>query len=524
MSLIISLFLSTFILEDVALASALAFISAGKIGFPEAFFSCMLGISVGDLGLYFFGKFARHIPYFKKKSESPKFKGFLDQLKHSNKMDFAIVISRVIPGTRVPTYFAAGVIKYPLLKFIVITILSVSAWVIAALNFGQALFLFFEDQKLLALISFFILLFIFKKITPFLTDKWSLKAAIQSWRKWIHFEFWPAWFFYLPIVPYYIYFSIRFRSFLLPFYASPHFKHGGLIGESKWDFLKHLDIKMQSTLPAIIVDKALSFPEVLEKIKANHLQIPFIAKPDVGQRGFGVKVIRSEQELESYLGLADGNVIIQKKSEYLCEAGIFYVRKPDSTKGFIFSITDKKFPFVIGDGVTTLGDLILEDKRARVIASTYFKRHKEFLDQILNRNQKYVLSECGNHCQGALFLNGYHLSTPQLLSAIEEIAQRVPDFYFGRIDIRYKSESDLKLGINFEIVEVNGAGSEATHIWDSKTKLLDAYQVLFQQWHLLFSIGSTVKKLGRCQKPKLVKFMIDCAKVYFRKGPLTTSS
>ncbi len=524
MSLALTLFLSTFVLEDVALASALVLISQGQMTFFEAVSICSLGIGVGDLGLYFLGRWASLVPYLRKKTHSPQFKTFLNSLKKNRKMDYAVVISRAVPGTRIPTYLAAGVAKYSLLRFFILTVLSVVAWVVAALYFGRAFFSLFENQWALALVLFFVALFVLKKIFSLFKDEWSFKVAKHSWRKWLHFEFWPAWFFYLPIVPYYIYLSALYRSLLIPFYASPNFKHGGLIGESKWDFLKHLDVQSKSTLPFIIIEKSLSTSQILNLLEEHKIQFPLIVKPDVGQRGFAVRIVDSEQELWTYLDLCEGAVIAQQKSQYASEAGIFYIRHPNSTRGSLFSITDKKFPLVIGDGETRLGDLILADRRARIIASTYFKRHKERLGQVLAPGEKYLLAECGNHCQGALFYNGNYLATEELLNAVEQIALRIPDFYFGRLDIRYLDEASLKRGLHFEIIEINGAGSEATHIWDPNTKILDAYKTLFHQWNHLFSIGAFVKKQGLCKKPEVFRFFVDSFKVYFRKGPLTTSS
>jgi hypothetical protein len=42
----------------------------------------------------------------------------------------------------------------------------------------------------------------------------------------------------------------------------------------------------------------------------------------------------------------------------------------------------------------------------------------------------------------------------------------------GRYDIRYGTEEELKVGRNFQIVELNGAVSEATSIYDSRNSLL----------------------------------------------------
>ena len=47
-----------------------------------------------------------------------------------------------------------------------------------------------------------------------------------------------------------------------------------------------------------------------------------------------------------------------------------------------------------------------------------------------------------------------------------------------------------------QIIELNGAASEATSIYDSRNSLLSAYATLFQQWKLVFAIGAANRRLG----------------------------
>ncbi len=525
MTYFISIFLGTFVLEDLALISSLALMAENKISFEAAFMACFLGISLGDVGLYLIGYAAnglgieKHFKFFKKHEAT------FSKMKRSQALTYSIVISRVIPGTRLPTYLAAGFVKYPFFKFLFLTFASVFAWVLIAFLAGKSLNYLFMDRWVLSLVLFLAFLQFLKSILPQLADRWHRKALLYSWRQWLHFEFWPAWFFYIPIVPYYIYLSLRYRSFLMPFYASPNLKHGGLIGESKWDLLRHLDLKDSSTLKSLKVKKDLTLAEARQLLDENNIRYPFILKPDVGQRGFGVRIIRNDFDLTEYLQLSRSEMIIQSLSEFPCEAGVFYVRKPDQNTGSIFSLTDKKFPFVVGDGKTKLGDLILNDRRARIIASVYFARLSERLDSVPEKSQVVYLSECGNHCQGAVFLNGKHLISEPLAKEVDRIAKQIPDFYFGRFDIRYEDNQSLMNGKRFEIVEINGSGSEATHIWDAETKLLDAYKTLFIQWSLLFEIGDQVRRLpNKKSKVHIGSFLIDCAKVAFRRENLSVSS
>jgi hypothetical protein len=89
-----------------------------------------------------------------------------------------------------------------------------------------------------------------------------------------------------------------------------------------------------------------------------------------------------------------------------------------------------------------------------------------------------------------------HLCSPALLEAIDSISRKLPGFYIGRYDIRYAREKDLRAGRDFHIVELNGAASEATSIYDARNSVLTAYRTLFRQWELVFAIGAANRRIG----------------------------
>jgi hypothetical protein len=45
-------------------------------------------------------------------------------------------------------------------------------------------------------------------------------------------------------------------------------------------------------------------------------------------------------------------------------------------------------------------------------------------------------------------------------------------------------------------VELNGASSEATNIYDARNSLISAYRTLFRQWKLVFAIGAANRAPG----------------------------
>ena len=221
----------------------------------------------------------------------------------------------------------------------------------------------------------------------------------------------------------------------------------------------------------------------------HNLTLPIVVKPDQGQRGAGVTIVRSQQQLEKCLTKINSDVIVQ---EYVNghEFGIFYVRYPHDENGFIYSITDKKLISVVGDGKSTLEELILADDRAVCMAPLHLQKHENDLFKIPQKDEPVKLVEVGTHCRGALFLNGESIKTEALEARIDEISKGFSGFYFGRYDIRTPSVTDIKKGIGFKVVELNGVTSEATHIYDPANSLLSGYRVLLKQWRMAFEIGA----------------------------------
>ena len=91
---------------------------------------------------------------------------------------------------------------------------------------------------------------------------------------------------------------------------------------------------------------------------------------------------------------------------------------------------------------------------------------------------------------GAVYLDAREFVTPALERRIEAICDDIPGFHFGRFDLRFGSIEALRRGEDFRIVELNGAGAEALHIWAAGAKLIQAYRTLWQQWKLAFEIGA----------------------------------
>ncbi|WP_428485429.1 D-alanine--D-alanine ligase [Rhodopila sp.] len=314
------------------------------------------------------------------------------------------------------------------------------------------------------------------------------------------FEFWPGWLFYTPVVAHWVLLGLRYGDFSLPTAANPRITTGGLCGESKLSILSQIGPEAADlTAPARGV---LAHPDGVAAVEAAMetagLAYPVVVKPDIGCNGTGVRLVHDAAEVAAYLaGFPAGEtLVVQQYVAEPHEAGLFYVRHPHEMRGRITSMTIKEPPVVVGDGRSTLRTLILADERAGRVPHLYLDRLADRLDQVPDQGEQVRLVFVGNHCKGSIFRDGGDLITPALTEAIERLVRSMPDFHFGRIDVRFASIALLRRGLGFRVIEINGVGSEATHIWDPRTKLLAAWRTQFFHYGAAFRIGAANRRRG----------------------------
>ncbi len=526
----VALALSTFVQEDAPTIGAALLAGAGKLDWRVAFVACFAGIWIGDALLYLLARgagrplLATRLAHRFVKTESLA----RGEAWFARRGTWALVASRFVPGLRLPTYLAAGFLRVSFPKFRLVTGGAVLVWTaalfLAAHWLGeQAQSAFQNSGGALALAGGVMLggIVIWRSgaralvrfnvrsadstllpnVSPIITVK---RPEVRApWRlgvwfaRWTHWEFWPAWLFYLPVIVNYLGIAIRYRGLTVPTAANPGIFSGGIVGESKMATLHDLfATSPEFTAEARLVVRGHPGGPAGETSALLGGDYPFILKPDVGQRGVGVKLIRNKRQAEEYLRSTTAPLIAQTYAPGPHEVGVFYYRFPGEARGRIFAITENFFPTITGDGIRTVEELIWSDARARFMAGKYLRRLGERRSEVLRAGESLRLVEAGNHAQGCIFRDGAHLHTEELERRIDEISQRLDGFYISRYDIRYSSDEELRAGKNFQIIELNGAASEATNIYDARNSLWSAYRTLFRQWGLVFAIGAANRARG----------------------------
>ncbi|MBS1654211.1 MAG: D-alanine--D-alanine ligase [Bacteroidetes bacterium] len=307
-----------------------------------------------------------------------------------------------------------------------------------------------------------------------------------------HWEYWSFNTVYGPIYIYWVWLAIRSRSFFFFNAANPAIKNGGFLMESKKEIY---DLMPGEYYPkTILVEKNFPAERLSIELRKAELHFPLIAKPDIGMRGLMVKKIENIDEVLQYASLSKVNFLIQEFIPYENEVGIFYYRYPGEARGNISGIVGKEFLTVTGDGISSIEELLKKDKRFVLQIPSLKKQDNGLLKVILPVNEKQLLVPYGNHARGAKFLDLTSLADEDLINAIDHICKQVKGFYFGRLDIRFNSWEELKQGKNFSIIELNGAGSEPTHMYDPKHSIFFAWKEIIRHWNILYRISRLNKK------------------------------
>jgi hypothetical protein len=317
--------------------------------------------------------------------------------------------------------------------------------------------------------------------------------------KLFNWEYWSFNAVYAWIIPIWLVLCLRARSFFFFSASNPGIENGGFLLESK---MKIYGLIPREYYPAsILVEKGASPEQIMANIKSHGISFPAIAKPDIGARGRGVKLLQHESELIPYLAHFPFPMIVQNFVPYENEVGIFYHRFPGQEKGRISGIVTKEFLKVVGDGVSTIGELLGKSKRAILQLPVLHKMLGPEMQTVLPDQFSKVLLPYGNHARGSLFLDESDRIDERLERAMDEICKRIPGFYYGRLDIRFESWEKLKQGEAFSVIELNGAGSEPTHMYDPRHSLFFAWKEIVRHWLLLWKISRANHRLGISYMP-----------------------
>ncbi len=286
---------------------------------------------------------------------------------------------------------------------------------------------------------------------------------------------------------------IKARSFFFFSASNPGIENGGMLGESK---MKIFDLIPDRYKPkTTLLEPGIQLLDFNLTLKKEEISYPFILKPDIGERGWMVKKISNQSQLQSYLSEIKVPFLLQDYIDWPIELGVFYYRLPNEENGKVTSIVVKEMLTVIGDGESSVEKLLARNARSVITLKEIKKTSGETFSYIPEVGEEVEVVPIGNHCRGTTFLNGNHLINDKIHETFDIAAKTYPEFYFGRFDIRCESIQELEKG-NFSILELNGCGAEPGHIYQPGYSLIQAYRDLIFHLNLMYVIARQNHKNG----------------------------
>jgi membrane protein DedA with SNARE-associated domain len=498
--------LGTLMSEDLACIAAGILAAKGWIPFPLAVGAATLGIYGGDLALYGLGRFSQ---------KSKRHWRWLDRLASDERIERGrllferfgtrwIFLSRFLPGSRLPSYLAAGAVGWSFPRFATALGIAVLLWTPVLVGFafvsGQKALDFLEGYQKWAypiLWALALVLFLLLKIIIPLCSWRGRRLLAGRWRRLTHWEYWPPAIVYpLAIWP------LAFRrlrggrtlDFLL---CNPAMPLSGFAMESKGDILDSF-VPPDSGKIRIADYRRFASGQGKETVIsfAEKQGWPLVLKPDIGERGRGVTIVRNQREANAWLEQNQEHSGLVQEFIPGLEVGIHWAALPEQPEGHITSLARKLPQHLTGNGRDTVEQLILKDRRAAAMARHFLKQFALRLSDIPAPGETIILTELGTHCLGAIFEDARSLITPELNASIAQAGLSYQGFCFGRYDIRVPDEDCLKKGEGLVILELNGVTGEPAHIYQPNYPLRKGLEDLRQHYQVASQIGQKFREQG----------------------------
>lgn len=236
------------------------------------------------------------------------------------------------------------------------------------------------------------------------------------------------------------------------------------------------------------------FDAISTALKEKKIGFPLVVKPDIGMQGKAVVRVDNEAELKNAAERFTVNFIVQPFIAYPKEVGIFYVRYPFDEHGTITGIVEKEFLTVTGDGQHSIEQLLSSSPRHILQLPALREKLGKKIHAVPEKGMRLELVPYGNHARGSMFLDSTGKKCKEIETVIDNVCRQIDEFYYGRLDIRFTCFEELAAGKNWCIIELNGAGSEPTHMYDPRHSLFFAWKEIIRHWEMLFRVSIQNKK------------------------------
>ena len=304
--------------------------------------------------------------------------------------------------------------------------------------------------------------------------------------KWQDRGYWVSHHFYWQSLVHYLIYAIRYRSFTFFSASNPAIPFGGMLDESKTD--------VEQLIPAPYRVKGFSL-DTSENFKVqlfqNAIDFPIIIKPDIGLKGYAVRKLDSLEEAVHHIATLDNETtwLVQEFVPYDKGFSILYYRNRKANTHVVLSLIEKRYPIIIGDGQSSIGDLILALDNPFLDHDWLKTKWHPRWHEVLASGQQLVIDNVGNYSRGASFHSMMEFVDQDFSNTVHKLFEDFKGVDFFRADLKADDLQGFLEG-HFSIIEINGAKGEPLHIYDRKHRFISNTKDIFRHWKQLSQVSS----------------------------------
>lgn len=284
--------------------------------------------------------------------------------------------------------------------------------------------------------------------------------------------------------------SVKNGSLVFPSNINPKIPISGMFDDYKSEMYK--------LIPSNFVPKTVKVEpgeDLSLKFLQSGLSYPFIVKPDIGYAGAGIFLIENKEQLEE-LSKKPNHVqlLVQEYIQLEREFSIMFHNIEQADGQPFFSLIEKKLPYVTGDGISTLLELIHQSPNKKLRKEIILERFKSKGNLVLDEGKTMLIDYVGAISKGAVVERIPVNSADVLYTRLYDMFMR-QEINFARVDVKAESLEALRNG-EFVIMEVNGIKAEPLEIYIKELPLSERVGIVSRQWKNLSLLAKRQREKG----------------------------
>jgi len=328
-------------------------------------------------------------------------------------------------------------------------------------------------------------------------------------RKKYSFRLKPKFIYYSPLLIWLFWLILKYRIGLRSLLSlNPSMRFAGTGLDSKYFRLSKID-SPRHKIPTLLmqINDVLNKSTFTAATEKADISFPMIIKPNRGNGSIGVKKVNNFNEVEKAFSSFQPKhleFLIQSQILYKYEFSLNYYRFPGDTKGKIFDLAERKLPIVIGDGKSSVIQLINFNDELINNINMFPISEMMSVDFIPSKNEEVELHYAANNMFANSVIDWTDKVTPELQETLDDISNR-SDLHILKFDVKTKSPREMLSFGKFKILEINGLTAQINSAYAASYSYFESLKRIAAHYEILFRLAKKIRIPKKFSNTNLIR-------------------